>query len=43
MVRRDKGYIGQRMMRLEVPGREEEEGQRGNVWMLLGRICLQSV
>ena len=31
--RKDDGYIGRRMLRMELPGKRKREGQKGGVWM----------
>ena len=29
----DDGYIGRRMLRMELPGKKKREGQKGGLWM----------
>lgn len=33
MQRKDAGYIGRRMLRIELPGKRKKLGRKGGLWM----------
>ena len=39
--RKDDGYIGRRMLRMELPGKRKREGQKGGLWMWWKRTWLR--
>ena len=38
---KDDGYIGRRVLRMELPGKRKREGQKGGLWMWRKRTWLR--